>query len=277
MQIVRRLSVTVSKQVVGDAASSVRGSKTQCRWRSFAATVPSNSAADRRKQKKVSTEERIAMVQDFVNKYRAMNGGKFPPAYAAMKEVGGGYYNVKKIVQEMQYNAKMPVDKDSVVKEVSARKAAIRKDKSNEVKLQLSSATCLEHECEDTSSIGEAEAKLQTPIAAEQMLLHEISRVSGSDNKDAAAQVLGAEVKSISHSEEPLPENNIKQKDSPMEDFNFDGRKQMDEQRHSPEPEKRTRKLSNERKADIQAESKPSLWKNMKSFADGILNMWWKQ
>lgn len=54
--------------VVGDAASSVRGSKTQCRWRSFAATVPSNSAADRRKQKKVSTEERIAMVQDFVNK-----------------------------------------------------------------------------------------------------------------------------------------------------------------------------------------------------------------
>lgn len=113
-------------------------------------------------------------------RYRAMNGGKFPPAYAAMKEVGGGYYNVKKIVQEMQYNAKMPVDKDSVVKEVSARKAAIRKDKSNEVKLQLSSATCLEHECEDTSSIGEAEAKLQTPIAAEQMLLHEISRVSGS-------------------------------------------------------------------------------------------------
>lgn len=221
-------------------------------------------------------EERIAMVEGFVNKYRAMNGGKFPSAYAAMKEVGGGYYTVKKIVQEMQYNAKMPVDKNSVVKEVSARKTAIRKDKSKvEVKLQLSSATCLEHECEDTSSNREAEAKLQTPIAAEQISLHEMSRISGSDNKDAAAQVLGAEVKSFSHSEEP--ENYIKQKDSPMEDSKFDGRKQMDEQIHSPEPEKPTRKLSNERKADTQAESKPSMWKNMKSFADGILNMWWKQ
>ncbi|WMV21177.1 hypothetical protein MTR67_014562 [Solanum verrucosum] len=68
MQIVRRLSITVSKQVVGDASNSVRGSKTQYRWRSFAATVPSDSAADRRKPKKVLMEERIAMVEGFVNK-----------------------------------------------------------------------------------------------------------------------------------------------------------------------------------------------------------------
>lgn len=59
------------------------------------------------------------------------------------------------------------------------------------------------------------------------------------DNKDAAVQVLGAEVKSFSRSKEP--ENNIKQKDSPLEDFKFDGLKLMDEQRHSPELEKPTR------------------------------------
>lgn len=59
------------------------------------------------------------------------------------------------------------------------------------------------------------------------------------DNKDAAAQVLESKVKSFSRSEEP--ENNIKQKDFPVEDFKFDGLKQMDEQRHSPEPEKLTR------------------------------------
>lgn len=272
-------------------------------------------------------EERIALVKGFVNKYRAMNGGKFPSTKAAMKEVGGSYYTVKKIVQEMQYNTKMPVDKDTVVKEASARKAAIRKDNLvTKVEETLSSATSLKHEeCEDgwltneillekeynqnwkpshelkeipgdrqtvdgftsqetqslnihgveggnTSSNREAEAKLQTPIAAKKTSLQKMSRISGSDNKDAAVQVLGAEVNSLSRSKEP--ENNIKQKDFPMEDFIFDGLKQMDEQRHSPEPEKPTRELSNERKADTQAEIKPSIWKNLKSFADGILNMW---
>ncbi|XP_055828299.1 uncharacterized protein LOC129896425 [Solanum dulcamara] len=323
MQIVRRLSSTISKRVLGDASS------TQCRWRSFAVTVPSDSAADRRKQKRVSMEERIEMVEGFVNKYRAMNGGKFPSTKMAMKEVGGSFYTVKKIVQEMQYNAKMPVDKDTVVKEASARKAAIRKDNLlSKVEETLSSATSLGHEeeCEDgqltneillekefnqnwkpshelkeipsdrqtvdggisqetqslcgveggdTNSYREAEAKLQTPIAAEQILLQEMSRISGSDNKDDDAQLLESKVKSFSRSEEP--ENNIKQKHSPVEDFKLDGLKQMDEQRHSPEPEKPTRELSNEHKADTQAESKPSMWKNMKSFADGILSMWWKQ
>lgn len=294
---------------------------------SFAATVPSDSAADRKKQKRVSMEERTEMVKGFVNKYRTMNGGKFPSAKAAMREVGGSYYTVKKIVQEMQHGAKLPVDKDTVVKEASARKAAIRKDNLvRKVEETLSSSTSLEHEeCEDgrltneillekeynqnwkpshelkefpgdrqtvdggtsqetqslttsgvagghTSSKRETEAKRRTPIAAKKTLLQEMSRISGSDNKDAAVQVLGAEVKSFSRSKEP--ENNIKQKDSPLEDFKFDGLKLMDEQRHSPELEKPTRDLSDERKADTQAEIKPSIWKNLKSFADGILNMW---
>lgn len=159
-----------------------------------------------------------------------MNGGKFPSTKAAMKEVGGSFYTVKKIVQEMQYNAKMPLDKDTVVKKASARKAAIRKDNLlSKVGETLSSATSLEHEdgqltneilldkefnqnwkpsnelkeipsdrqtvdggisqetqslsgveVGDTNSNREAEAKLQTPIAAEQILLQEMSRISGS-------------------------------------------------------------------------------------------------
>lgn len=326
MQIARRLCMNLSKRVLGDVSNSVRGLNTQCRGRSFAATVPSDSVADKRKPKKLSKEERRAMAEAFVNKYRAMNGGKFPPVKATMKEVGGSYYTVKKIVEEMQYNAKMPVDKYTMVKEASTGKAAIRKDNLlSKVEETLSSATALKHEeCEDgqltnvilleeelnqnwkpshelkeipsdrqtvdggisqetqsltmsgveggdTNSNREAEAKLQTPIAAEQTLLQEMSRISGSDNKDAAAQVLESELESFSSEE---PENNIKQKDSPMEDFKFDGLKQMDEQKHSPELEKPTRELSNERKADTQAESKPSMWKNLKSFADRILNMW---
>ncbi|XP_060204368.1 uncharacterized protein LOC132632450 isoform X1 [Lycium barbarum] len=323
MQIARRVSINLSKRVLGNASNSVR------RWKSFAASVQSDSTADKRKGKRVTKEERKAMAEAFVNKYRTMNGGKFPPTKAAMKEVGGSYYTVKKIVQELQYNAKMPVDKDTVLKEASAGKAAIRKDKLlTKVEETLSSATALEHgACEDgqltngillekestqnrkpslelkeipsdlltvdggisqetqsltlsgveggdTNSNHETEADLQIPIAAEHTLLQEMS-ISGSDNKDAAAQVLESELESFSRSEEP--ENNIKQEDSPVEDFKFDSLKQMDEQKHSLDVEKSRRDLSNERKAETQAESKPSMWKNLKSFADGILNIWWKR
>ncbi|KAJ8536624.1 hypothetical protein K7X08_035025 [Anisodus acutangulus] len=330
MQIARRLYINLSKRVLGDASNSVGGSNTQWRWKSFAATVPSDSAADKRKRKRISKEERREMMEAFVNKYRAMNGGKFPPPKAAMREVGGSYYTVKKIVQELQYNAKIPVDKDTVVKEASAGKAAIRKNKLlTNVEETLSSAKALEHgesedgqltngillekeltqkrkpspelkeipsdlqtvdggtsqeaqslnivgvEGGDTDSNRDAEAKLDTPIAAEQTFLQEMSGISESDNKDAAAPILEPELETFSRSEEP--KNNIKQKDSPMEDFKFDGLKQMDEQKHSLESGKPTRELSNEHKADTQAESKPSMWKNLKSFADGILNMWRKQ
>ncbi|CAN4087901.1 unnamed protein product [Withania somnifera] len=278
MQIVRRLSFTVTKRV--------HGSNTQCRRKSFVATVPSDSPEDNGKRKRVSSEERRAMAEAFVNKYRAMNGGKFPSTKAAMREVGGSYYTVKKIVTELQYNAKMPVDKDP------AQKDNLR-NKAEEI---LSSATVFEHEeCEDgqltnkillekefnqnrkpspelkeipsdrqtvgggisqetqsstisgvegrdTNSNHEAEAKLQSQIAAEQgqqILFQEMLRISRTDNKEAAAQVLESELESFSRSEEP--EKNIKQKHSPSESFKFDGLKHMNEQKHSPEPEKPTR------------------------------------
>ncbi|OIT24922.1 PREDICTED: uncharacterized protein LOC109216102 isoform X2 [Nicotiana attenuata] len=321
MQIVRRLSVNLSKRVVDGASNSVRG-------KSFAASaVPSDSAAVKRQRKRVSKDERKAMVEAFVNKYRAMNGGKFPPTKGAMKEVGGSYYTIKKLVQELQYNSRMAVEhKVTVVKEASTGEAATRKDKLlTKVEETLSSATAFKHgECEDgqltngillekeftqnrkpspelkeilsdrqavdvgisqeaqpltirgdTNSNHEAGAKPQTPIAAEKSFGQEMSRISGSDNKDAATQVLEPELETFSHFEEP--ETSIKQKVSTMETFKFDGLKLTDEQKHSPELEKPTRELSNEHKADTQAESNSSMWRNLKSLAAGILNMWRKR
>ena len=36
-----------------------------------------------------------------------MNGGKFPTASFAVKQVGGSYYTVRKIIQELQYRSKL--------------------------------------------------------------------------------------------------------------------------------------------------------------------------
>jgi hypothetical protein len=37
-----------------------------------------------------------------------MNSGKFPTATAAKKQLGGSYYIMKKIIQELEYNSKIP-------------------------------------------------------------------------------------------------------------------------------------------------------------------------
>lgn len=36
-----------------------------------------------------------------------MNAGKFPTASFAVKQVGGSYYTVRKIIQELQYKSKL--------------------------------------------------------------------------------------------------------------------------------------------------------------------------
>ncbi|XP_031103424.1 uncharacterized protein LOC116007007 isoform X1 [Ipomoea triloba] len=120
MKFVGRLSVSVSvsvsKLVLLDASKFVRGaSASSARWRgiSFASAAPSptppasTSPETKKTRKRVSKDERRAMVQAFVTKYRTMNSGKFPTPSIAKNEVGGSYYFVRSIVQELEYECKM--------------------------------------------------------------------------------------------------------------------------------------------------------------------------
>lgn len=43
----------------------------------------------------------------FVCRYRETNAGKFPTASEAKKQVGGGFYVIRKILQELEYQSKM--------------------------------------------------------------------------------------------------------------------------------------------------------------------------
>lgn len=44
----------------------------------------------------------------FLYRYRGDNSGKFPTVSHAKQEVGGSYYVIKKIMQELEYNSKLP-------------------------------------------------------------------------------------------------------------------------------------------------------------------------
>ncbi|KAF8407405.1 hypothetical protein HHK36_006536 [Tetracentron sinense] len=101
-------------------SNGIRGSNIQWRAKSFAASNPSKP---QRHQKKVLKEERRAMVESFVDKYKALNAGKFPTPSTARKQVGGSYYVIKKILQELEYKSKIsPISKrceDLLGKEVA--------------------------------------------------------------------------------------------------------------------------------------------------------------
>ncbi|CAN6687174.1 unnamed protein product [Malus baccata var. baccata] len=59
------------------------------------------------KGKRLPKAERQVMLESFVNQYRAKNAGAFPTVSYAQKELGGSYYVVKSVLQELQYRAKM--------------------------------------------------------------------------------------------------------------------------------------------------------------------------
>ncbi|KAB1212982.1 hypothetical protein CJ030_MR5G025793 [Morella rubra] len=104
-----RISLRYVLTVCRDINEVVRGSSTQWRGKSYAASAASSDIPSdaQRRRKRVSIDERQAMVECFVNKYRQMNAGKFPQISVARKQVGGSHYTVRKIIQELEYKSKM--------------------------------------------------------------------------------------------------------------------------------------------------------------------------
>ncbi|XVF53698.1 hypothetical protein PTKIN_Ptkin05aG0119700 [Pterospermum kingtungense] len=82
----------------GEATNIVRRGRSNA-----AASLPS----DPPNPKKVSKDERRALIESFVSRYKSMNAGKFPSATAAQKEVGGSYYFIRKILQELEHKSKL--------------------------------------------------------------------------------------------------------------------------------------------------------------------------
>ncbi|GAV62546.1 hypothetical protein CFOL_v3_06069 [Cephalotus follicularis] len=84
------------------------------KWRGKSYSAASASASELPKPKpkppkrrRVPRDVRRAMVESYVNKYRATHAGKFPTVYDVTKEVGGSHYVNRSIFQELVYNSKI--------------------------------------------------------------------------------------------------------------------------------------------------------------------------
>ncbi|KAJ4907841.1 hydroxyproline-rich glycoprotein family protein [Raphanus sativus] len=68
-------------------------------------TLPASTS---KPSKRLSRDDRRLVVESFVSKYRAANAGKFPSLKATVREVGGGYYIVRDILQELKLRPNAP-------------------------------------------------------------------------------------------------------------------------------------------------------------------------
>nr|XP_043612980.1 uncharacterized protein LOC122584954 [Erigeron canadensis] len=102
-----------SSQAATEISKLISGSNIEQPGSSSAASFTS----ERPVRRKVSTADRKSMLESFVNKYREMNTGKFPSATYARKEVGGSYYVIKKMLQEIENDSRTASVEKGLIKD----------------------------------------------------------------------------------------------------------------------------------------------------------------
>ncbi|GER29971.1 aspartyl/glutamyl-tRNA(Asn/Gln) amidotransferasesubunit B [Striga asiatica] len=222
------------------------GSNIQWFARSYAASASPERLQTKNQRRKISKYERKSMVENFVNRYRNMNAGKFPTVTEVKKDVGGGYYFVRSIIQELAYKSKMsPV---AVDKKEASDKIAIEKDKISTNTEEISIA----------KDLGEGEIISQQPSIS----------LENDESKDVGIQ-----------SPNPIDQPTIKQHLDPEngktvheDEHKFDWSQSKTELQELQEvSEREAHKAPNE---VAERKEQTSMWENLKSFANGIFGMW---
>ncbi|KAJ4844480.1 hypothetical protein Tsubulata_006316 [Turnera subulata] len=175
-------STSTAKTVFNEVNNAIKGSGIQRRGGANAASVPSDIPKPSRPGKKIPINERRVMVESYVNKYRESNAGKFPSITDTCKEVGGSFYVVRKIVQELEYNSK--VDPPISGKESLGPKKTAGKSESVTVQNASTGGVKVDaHVAEATEKALEVELALKT---SETMLYEEIVETKIQENSDLA-------------------------------------------------------------------------------------------
>ncbi|KAM0945287.1 hypothetical protein DsansV1_C10g0101101 [Dioscorea sansibarensis] len=158
----KRLAISsriASKTGFVELCNGTNGSKFRCFGNASAA---SGALKEQKELKKISKLERRAMLEAFVDQYRASNAGRFPTVSFAQKQIGGSYYHVRQIIKELEFNHRMSllgknrdgqVGKTEVGSNPSLRlKEVPGPSEIEEVSKPVASASCLSHKDIDTGS-----------------------------------------------------------------------------------------------------------------------------
>ncbi|KAK9063070.1 hypothetical protein SSX86_016940 [Deinandra increscens subsp. villosa] len=242
-------NIVSSRQVVTEVSNLVSRSNVEQSRCYSAAPITSNKPV----RKKVNSAERRAMLESFVNRYRAMNLGRFPSPTSAQKEVGGSYYIIKKMLQEMEYNFKM---------------SSVEKGPTMENRRQIKGDDALSPERAMESSESQEKSNGQINIDQSLCEVPELESRSNFDKeRDTGTSNIARDDTNTANESDEKPKWNMRN-DNFAKDEESNVGKQSDEIRNITREE-------GEKDNELR-EKAPSLWGNLKSFANEIVNMWKK-
>ncbi|KAF9587194.1 hypothetical protein IFM89_039583 [Coptis chinensis] len=231
-------------------------------------------------------------------RYRALNAGKYPTASTAKKQVGGCFYVVKKIIQELEYNSKRstptkvnatPLEKEVPIKErppfpeaIEVPSSIITADLiSSEQSLELvdDSQPIVPSKMEmDVTTSNSFEVKEETinssvtPISEEYL---NPKTIDGLSNRDQLQTNL--ESKEPSHLFAKKPEDS-KEHAAIFYDIDLNNQNVVQEAfKEASDSDDLERDISERHKEENQLPKRSTMWGSLRSFADGIINLWRKK
>ncbi|XP_072989048.1 uncharacterized protein [Typha latifolia] len=275
MQALSRFSSLNSKRVFVGISKTIFRSDPWRRGKSYAASVPADSFKPQKGQKRISKQARRALVEVFVEKYRASHEGKFPTASAVQQEVGGSFYTVREMVQELEYNCKMSP---------SNKSETIQLDKTKKVNYLSSDA---KEESSFSSRKKAPTMEVVGKIEIDEDPSLKLAKVEGQNHgesmrvqKSNASTVCSEQAETAQDtSSSPSGETEIRTDMSATEILQDKNAQKEVGQMESDKVSKLDEQYSEQPSKYEHGESSPpaaNFWGNLKSFADGIINLWKK-
>ncbi|XAR53140.1 hypothetical protein NMG60_11021562 [Bertholletia excelsa] len=285
-----------SVKVVTKISSPARRSNICWRGKSFTASVPSDVPKVQKVRKRFSKDERKAMVESFVKMYRAMNEGKFPTISGARKQVGGSYYVIRSILQELEYKAVKSSTNTGNEKALGKKVATVYEASADigeisNIQLRMDRGTHKDARiiANINRDIGASSPKHVEPQKeGETTTIFEKTwrdEVTEPEQNDSSAHV--EKLRLISKDEAKV--NPVQCPDEAVHDMKErlpsedglgleDPNSKIEQRQLSPELENIAMDLSEKQTDDNQEpQKKSSMWENFKSFASGFISIWKKR
>ncbi|CAD6250135.1 unnamed protein product [Miscanthus lutarioriparius] len=173
MQASARLSSSAAfrKVIAGVSSATTRSCYRTSRGKAHAAPLPAQEPPPKGR-KRISMQERRALIVEFVDNYRASNEGKFPTITNICEQIGGSFYTVRPVIQEMVYNhAKLPLDNPKPVPRqvtVEVTEHLMQKDEARVAQRQVSEPSTPKDDAEVAHLMQKDEAR----VAERQVSVH---------------------------------------------------------------------------------------------------------
>ncbi|KGN65696.1 uncharacterized protein LOC101209410 [Cucumis sativus] len=264
-------------------------SNTWWRGRSYVPSVASDIPGPEKDRKRVSKEERRAMVESFVHKYKASNTGKFPSAANTCKEVGGSYYVVRKILQELQSESSMSSlkgrSKNSFQETEIKSNGSLTEERPNAGRIHLEAASELQKSSRAEKILSADDDVSHSVLPVRSNLLEDSEDVISShkkpcddDKKFDVSEHFSTESHALKNERDAVSDVHLESRSS-SEELKHEEGSYGKEQQVQSSPKLHRENVENRTVDEAQhtaTESKP--WgERIKSIVDGIVNMWWKR